>query len=157
MSRYAHCYSAIFGPVRAEGGGRARFVEIEGKGASGFATDASTTSNLAQRFERLPLTRWQYKIFLIIATAWLFDSVDLASLTFVLASISNEFSLSAGQAARALSQPVMAAATIRIMLKITKERPNRQSPTRSERFARFTCPESHLLRETMDSKAATKT
>jgi MFS transporter, putative metabolite:H+ symporter len=73
-------------------------VEIGGKGAGGSATDASETLNLAQRFERLPLTRWQHKIFLIIATAWLFDSIDLASLTFVLAPISDEFGLSAGQA-----------------------------------------------------------
>ncbi len=73
-------------------------MEIEGKGASGSAADASATLNLAQRFERLPLTGWQHKIFLIIATAWLFDSVDLASLTFVLAPISDEFGLSAGQA-----------------------------------------------------------
>lgn len=73
-------------------------MEIKGEGASGSAVDASATLNLAQRFERLPLTGWQRKIFLIIATAWLFDSIDLASLTFVLAPISDEFGLSAGQA-----------------------------------------------------------
>ena len=61
-------------------------------------TDGSTLLNLSQRFERLPVSRYQNKIFAIIATAWLFDSIDLASLTFVLAPISDEFGLSKGQA-----------------------------------------------------------
>ncbi len=52
--------------------------------------------NLPQRMERLPLTRYQQVLFLIIATAWLFDSVDLAMMTFVLAPISKEFALNAG-------------------------------------------------------------
>ncbi len=51
--------------------------------------------NLPQRMERLPLTRYQRVIFLIIATAWLFDSVDLAMMTFLLAPISKELNLSA--------------------------------------------------------------
>lgn len=53
--------------------------------------------NLPQRMERLPLTSFQRKIFLIIATAWLFDSMDLAMMTFVLAPISKAFHLTAGQ------------------------------------------------------------
>lgn len=53
--------------------------------------------NLPQRMERLPLTRYQRIIFLIIATAWLFDSMDLAMMTFVLAPISTDFKLSAAQ------------------------------------------------------------
>ena len=53
--------------------------------------------NLPQRMERLPLTRYQRVIFLIIATAWLFDSMDLAMMTFVLAPISTAFKLSAAQ------------------------------------------------------------
>ena len=53
--------------------------------------------NLPQRMERLPLTNYQRKIFLIIATAWLFDSMDLAMMTFLLAPISNTFSLTPGQ------------------------------------------------------------
>ena len=55
------------------------------------------TLNLPQRMERLPLTRYQRVIFLIIATAWLFDSMDLAMMTFVLAPISTEFKLNAAQ------------------------------------------------------------
>jgi putative MFS transporter len=45
--------------------------------------------------ERLPLTWYQRKIFLIIAMAWLFDSMDLAMMTFVLAPISRTFRLTA--------------------------------------------------------------
>jgi MFS transporter, putative metabolite:H+ symporter len=71
---------------------------MQTEGASGRMADASATLNLSQRFERLPLTRYQNKIFLIIATAWLFDSIDLGSLTFLLASISAEFGLSGAQA-----------------------------------------------------------
>lgn len=73
-------------------------MAAQDRGVGATQTDASAVLNLSQRFERMPLTRWQHKIFLIIATAWLFDSIDLASLTFVLAPISNEFGLSGGQA-----------------------------------------------------------
>ncbi|SMB99067.1 MFS transporter, putative metabolite:H+ symporter [Thermanaeromonas toyohensis ToBE] len=52
---------------------------------------------IPQRLERLPLTSYQKKIFLIIATAWLFDSVDLAMLTFVLGSLKTYFNLSTAQ------------------------------------------------------------
>ena len=57
--------------------------------------DASATAaaSIASRFERLPLTSYQTKIFLIIATAWLFDSMDLGLMTFVLGSIKAEFAL----------------------------------------------------------------
>jgi len=71
---------------------------METRGAGQYEADASSILNLAQRFERLPFTGYQQKIFAIIATAWLFDSIDLASLTFVLAPISEEFGLSDGQA-----------------------------------------------------------
>ncbi len=53
--------------------------------------------NLPQRMERLPLTNYQRVVFLIIATAWLFDSMDLAMMTFLLAPISNTFSLTPAQ------------------------------------------------------------
>jgi MFS transporter, putative metabolite:H+ symporter len=49
------------------------------------------------RLERLPMTGYQRGIFLIIATAWFFDSVDLGSLTFVLGSIRTEFGLDTAQ------------------------------------------------------------
>jgi MFS transporter, putative metabolite:H+ symporter len=53
---------------------------------------------VAARLERLPLTRYQRSIFAVIATAWLFDSMDLGIMTFVLGSIKAEFKLSAAQA-----------------------------------------------------------
>ena len=71
---------------------------MQTRGAGPYETDASSILNLSQRFERLPFTGYQQKIFAIIATAWLFDSIDLASLTFVLAPISEEFGLTDGQA-----------------------------------------------------------
>jgi MFS transporter, putative metabolite:H+ symporter len=54
--------------------------------------------SVAARLERLPLTRYQRSIFAVIATAWLFDSIDLGIMTFVLGSIKTEFGLSAAQA-----------------------------------------------------------
>lgn len=53
--------------------------------------------NISSRLERLPLTRYQRVLFVVIATAWLFDSIDLAALTFVLGPISDEFGLTATQ------------------------------------------------------------
>jgi putative MFS transporter len=58
----------------------------------------ASTLKLPQRMERLPLTWYQRRIFLIIATAWLFDSMDLAMMTFLLATISKELALSPNQA-----------------------------------------------------------
>ncbi len=51
-----------------------------------------------ERLERLPLSGYQRMIFMIIATAWLFDSMDLGMLTYVLGSIKTEMHLSAAQA-----------------------------------------------------------
>jgi putative MFS transporter len=60
-------------------------------------TSDTKALNLPQRMERLPLTSYQRKIFLIIATAWLFDSMDLAMMTFVLAPIAKAFALTPAQ------------------------------------------------------------
>lgn len=54
--------------------------------------------SIPQRLERLPLSGYQRKIFYIIATAWFFDSMDLAMLTFVLGSIKTYFNLTTVQA-----------------------------------------------------------
>jgi putative MFS transporter len=59
---------------------------------------ALAIANIGSRFERLPMTSYQTSIFLIIATAWLFDSMDLGMMTFVLGSIKAEFGLSTMQA-----------------------------------------------------------
>ncbi|HWI54711.1 MAG TPA: MFS transporter [Desulfobacteria bacterium] len=53
---------------------------------------------IPQRLERLPMSSYQNKIFLIIATAWFFDSMDLAMLTFVLGSLKTFFKLTTVQA-----------------------------------------------------------
>ena len=53
---------------------------------------------IGARMDRLPLTSYQRGLFLIIATAWFFDSVDLGALTFVLGSIRTAFALTAAQA-----------------------------------------------------------
>ncbi|WP_315832446.1 MFS transporter [Bradyrhizobium prioriisuperbiae] len=75
--------------------------------ARGLAADTSLAQRRAQtaqvaeiaaRLERLPLTSYQRGIFGIIATAWLFDSMDLAALTFVLGSIRQTFQLSTAEA-----------------------------------------------------------
>ena len=60
--------------------------------------DEAANAAIAARLERLPLTSYQRGIFLVIATAWFFDSIDLGSLTFVLGSIRTEFGLSSAQA-----------------------------------------------------------
>ncbi len=67
--------------------------------ATGAGTLGATQKalNLPQRMERLPLTSYQRVTFLIIATAWLFDSMDLAMMTFLLAPISNTFNLTPAQ------------------------------------------------------------
>ena len=55
------------------------------------------TFGIAQRLERLPMTSYQKAIFLVIATAWLFDSMDLGMMTFILGSIKTVFGLSTVQ------------------------------------------------------------
>lgn len=55
-------------------------------------------ASVPDRLERLPLTGYQKRIFVLIAAAWLFDSMDLAMLTFVLGSIKTDFGLSPQQA-----------------------------------------------------------
>ncbi|MGE8547510.1 MFS transporter [Alcaligenes sp. Marseille-Q7550] len=54
--------------------------------------------NVANRLERLPMTRYQRMLFGIIATAWFFDSMDLGIMTFVLGSIKAEMGLTTAQA-----------------------------------------------------------
>src|SRR6202021_3582085 len=68
---------------------------------SSFALRSARTAqaaDIAARLERLPLTSYQRGIFGIIATAWLFDAMDLAALTFVLGSIRQTFQLSTAEA-----------------------------------------------------------
>ncbi|KLU59513.1 putative niacin/nicotinamide transporter NaiP [Peptococcaceae bacterium CEB3] len=62
--------------------------------ASSGAAETTYRFNIPQRLERLPMSSYQKKIFGIIATAWLFDSIDLGMLTFVLGSLQKAFHLS---------------------------------------------------------------
>ncbi|WLG95209.1 MFS transporter [Pseudomonas sp. FP198] len=52
----------------------------------------------AERLERLPMSGYHRVIFIIIALAFFFDSMDLAMMTFLLGSIRTEFGLSAAEA-----------------------------------------------------------
>ncbi|EIK96577.1 transporter [Pseudomonas sp. M47T1] len=52
----------------------------------------------AERLERLPVSGYHRLIFIVIALAFLFDSMDLAMMTFLLGSIKAEFGLSTAQA-----------------------------------------------------------
>ncbi|WP_175719514.1 MFS transporter [Burkholderia anthina] len=55
-------------------------------------------ANAASRLERLPVCGYHRMLFLVIALAFFFDNVDLATMTFVLGSIKNEFGLSSAEA-----------------------------------------------------------
>ncbi|GLU31895.1 MFS transporter [Trinickia caryophylli] len=52
----------------------------------------------AARLERLPFSRYHGTLFIVIALAFFFDSVDLGTMTFVLGSIKQEFGLSSAMA-----------------------------------------------------------
>ncbi|WP_028221291.1 MFS transporter [Paraburkholderia oxyphila] len=67
------------------------------RNVSASPTTASRAS-AAARLERLPFSGYHKLIFLIIALAFFFDSVDLGTMTFVLGSIKKEFGLSSAQA-----------------------------------------------------------
>jgi putative MFS transporter len=62
------------------------------------STSPIDVAHTSARLERLPMTRHQGRLFAIIATAWMFDSMDLAALTFILGPISAEFGLGAAGA-----------------------------------------------------------
>lgn len=57
-----------------------------------------TTGDLPARLERLPLTRYQWLLFSLISTAFFFDCLDVAVLTFVLAPLSTTLHLSTAEA-----------------------------------------------------------
>ncbi|MFX1675854.1 MFS transporter [Paraburkholderia sp. A2WS-5] len=62
------------------------------------STSPKSRATAAARLERLPFSGYHKLIFLIIALAFFFDSVDLGTMTFVLGSIKKEFGLSSAQA-----------------------------------------------------------
>jgi MFS transporter, putative metabolite:H+ symporter len=65
---------------------------------SPHAPARTASANAAARLERLPYSPYHRTIFLIIAVAFFFDSVDLGTMTFVLGSIKTEFGLSSATA-----------------------------------------------------------
>ncbi len=62
------------------------------------ASSSVKRPSAAARLERLPFSGYHRTIFLIIAIAFFFDSVDLGTMTFVLGSIKTEFGLSSATA-----------------------------------------------------------
>ncbi|TGD84528.1 MFS transporter [Mycolicibacterium sp. CH28] len=57
------------------------------------AMPRADVAGVAARMERLPWCRFQRNLFLVIATAWFFDSIDLGAMTFLLSPISHHFGL----------------------------------------------------------------
>lgn len=49
--------------------------------------------NIEGRLERLPMTSYQKRVFVIVATAWLADQVDVALLVFLIGAITRDFQL----------------------------------------------------------------
>jgi putative MFS transporter len=60
-------------------------------------TIAAQTFNAAERLERLPLTKYQLKIFVAIGLAWLFDIIDINMMTYALAPLQQYFRVSTAQ------------------------------------------------------------
>ncbi|SAK98405.1 MFS transporter [Caballeronia ptereochthonis] len=63
-----------------------------------MSTATQPRASAAARLERLPFSGYHRTIFIIIAIAFFFDSVDLGTMTFVLGSIKSEFGLSTATA-----------------------------------------------------------
>ena len=62
------------------------------------SSSRSARASAAARLERLPFSSYHRTIFVIIAIAFFFDSIDLGTMTFVLGSIKTEFGLSSATA-----------------------------------------------------------
>ncbi|RFU44081.1 MFS transporter [Paraburkholderia sp. DHOC27] len=61
-------------------------------------TSSASRPGAAARLERLPFSGYHRTIFIIIAAAFFFDSIDLGTMTFVLGSIKSEFGLTSAMA-----------------------------------------------------------
>ena len=55
------------------------------------------TSNITARLERLPITWVHYRLLLVHGFGWLFDAMDVGIVTFVLAPLAKQWSLSPSQ------------------------------------------------------------
>jgi putative MFS transporter len=69
------------------------FVHNEDQFMSDIPSGVATRSSVTARLERLPFTRYQKTLVLIIATAYAFDGVELAVLTYTLAPLKAAFAL----------------------------------------------------------------
>ncbi|QYB04249.1 MFS transporter [Rhodococcus sp. USK10] len=63
------------------------------KAVGDIGTQDTVGLHILNRLEGLPFTRYHRRIVAVVATAYLFDAMDVAILTFVLAPISSEFDL----------------------------------------------------------------
>lgn len=63
-----------------------------------FNIEDSQRLFIPERIERLPMTGFQRKCAAIIVIAWLFDTIDLGSMTFLLSTLKAEFQLTTTQA-----------------------------------------------------------
>jgi putative MFS transporter len=61
---------------------------------SGRPAEHVTTAGIAARLDRLPFSRYHRWLLAVLATAYLFDSLNVAIMTYALAPISKEFSMS---------------------------------------------------------------
>jgi putative MFS transporter len=66
--------------------------------AASPSVNSPARPSAAARLERLPFSGYHRIIFIIIAAAFFFDSIDLGTMTFVLGSIKTEFKLSSAMA-----------------------------------------------------------
>ncbi|MCG3754009.1 MFS transporter [Amycolatopsis sp. Poz14] len=85
------------------------------------------TANLAARFERLPFTRYQRNLVLLIGTAYAFDGAELAVLTFALAPLRSAFGLTAVQAGLLASATFLGMAVGALAAGVVSDRIGRRS------------------------------
>lgn len=59
--------------------------------------------DLVKELQRLPVGRFHYQLLLLIGLGWLFDAMDTGLISFILARLTEEWSLSATQKASIVS------------------------------------------------------
>lgn len=68
--------------------------KLEGTPAEGHDPRTTAAAEVAARLERLPFTRFQRRLLAVVSSAYLFDSLGVAIMTFVLAPVRAELHLS---------------------------------------------------------------
>lgn len=64
---------------------------------SSTASSVHTVESIAARLERLPVNRVHYRLLVIHGFGWLFDAMDVGIITFVVAALAKEWSLTPAQ------------------------------------------------------------